>query len=131
MKSRNQQQGVALFTAIFLIVVIAAVAAAFALTTTTQQRASARALDAEGAYAAANGRIDIAIAQVLATGGCADADDDDIHGYRISLDCSEAAVTEGGDSYTIYTLRVTAARGSRSSDTLVRRTVQAQVADAQ
>lgn len=126
MKSVTRQRGVALFTAIFLIVVIAAVAAAFALTTTTQQTASARALDAEGAYAAANGRLDIAIAQALG-GGCGDVDDDDLHGYRIELNCESTTVNEGGEDYPIHELRVTASRGDRRSGTLVRRTVQAQI----
>jgi len=130
MKLLAQQRGVALFTAIFLIVVIAAVAAAFAVTTTTQQLSSGRALDAEGAYAAANGRLDIAIAEVL-TGGCGTVSENDIHGYGIDLSCSSTDVQEGGESYTIYELSVTASRGDRRSGTLVRRTVQAQVTDAE
>lgn len=129
MKRLAQQRGVALFTAIFLIVVIAAVAAAFALTTTTQQLSSGRALDAAGAYAAANGRLDIAIAEVLA-GDCDSVTDEDIHGYAIDLSCSSTGIQEGGDSYTIYELSVTASRGDRRSGTLVRRTLQAQVTDA-
>jgi len=129
MKSLSRQRGVALFTAIFLIVVIAAVAAAFALTTSTHQRSSGRALDAAGAYAAANGRLDIAIAEVL-DGGCAAVDDGDIHGYSIDLSCSGTNVQEGGENYTIYEFSVTASRGDRRSGSLVRRTVQAQVTDA-
>lgn len=129
MKALARQRGVALFTAIFLIVVISAVAAAFALTTTTQQLSSGRALDAAGAYAAANGRLDIAIAEVLG-GGCGSVTDDDIHGYAIDLSCSSTDVQEGGNDYTIYEFSVTASRGDRRSGTLVRRTVQAQVTDA-
>lgn len=140
MRSPNRQRGVALFSAVFLIVVIAAVAAAFALTTTTQQRSSARALDAEGAYAAANGSLDVAIALVLnGDGGCGSFDEDDLpdQGYDLDLDCEpppdeedESTIQEGGEEYLIYELKVTASRGDRRSGTLVRRTVQAQVTDA-
>lgn len=129
MKALARQRGVALFTAIFLIVVISAVAAAFALTTTTQQLSSGRALDAEGAYATANGRLDIEIANVLDGATCEDGNDTP-RGYDVEWTCEDTSVDEGGESYTIYEISVTASRGDRRSGTLVRRTVQAQFTDA-
>jgi len=130
MRSRARQQGVALFTAIFLIVVIAAVAAAFALITTTQQTSSARALDAEAAYAAAAGRLDLAIGEVLA-GGCGNVSEAAVSGFPMDVDCTASGpISEGGDTYQVFTLTVTTARGDRTSGTLVRRSVRAQVTDA-
>ena len=128
MRSRSSQSGVALFTAIFLIVVIAAVAAAFALTTTTQQRSSARALDAESAYAVATGELEIAIRDTLQTEACSE-DDRTVRGYEIAVRCPGGGVDvqEGGESYTVHRIEVRAARGDRLSGSLVRRTVRAQV----
>lgn len=136
-RQRRRQRGAALFTAIFLIVVIAAVAAAFALMTTTQQRTSGRALDAEGAYAAAGGRLDLAIAAALDSNDCPASDQLALHGYTTILECGDQAgydgdpeeITERGEDFCIYRLRVTAYRGNRTSGTLVRRVVQAQVLD--
>lgn len=127
MKIRSRQRGVGLVTAIFLLVVIGALGSAAALTTVVQQAGSARALDAEGAYAAANGRLDIAIADAV-NGAVCDDETGELHGYEYELECDEVGLTEGGA--IIYELRVTASRGDRRSGTLVRRTVQAQVTDA-
>lgn len=139
MSRLHRQRGVALFTAIFLIVVIAAVAAAFALITVTQQTTSARALDAEGAYAAAMGRLDIGVAGAINDGDCPGtgdgASEQGLHGYTTVLVCggkdgfdgSPDEISEGGEDYCIYRLRATAHRGDRRSGTLVRRQVQAQV----
>lgn len=130
MTNRQRQRGIALFTAIFLIVVIAAVAAAFALMTTTQQVSSARALDAEGAYAAAMGRLELAVGEAMG-GGCGAVQEAPVAGFPTQVDCDAVDnIREGGNEYSVYTIAVTAFRGDRRSGTLVRRTVRAQVTDA-
>lgn len=128
---RAHQTGAALFTAVFLIVVIAAVAAMVAHVAGTQQVTSGRSLDASRAYYAARARLDEAIEDALDSGACpttGGGSEEDFHGLTTRVEaCDPDPVDEGGTSYTVFTLSASAFRGDRTSGTLVRRVVRAQV----
>lgn len=127
----RRQQGAALFTAIFLIVVIAAIAAMVANIATTQQITSGRSLDATRAYNAARTRLEREIATVATTSpgaSCPSTGAITIDGFTTTLEsCEVTAVSEGGTDYDIFTLRIAAYRGERTSATLVRREMRAVV----
>ncbi len=130
MMRASRQRGVALFTAIFLIAVIAIVAVAVAQVLTTQHLSSARALQTEQAYYAAQGRLDLAVAEVLDDGiDCTDLPrtEDHLGIEEVTTDCTCDTVDDGDGDEAIYTLTAGAETGSRSSGSLVRRTVRAQV----
>jgi len=126
---RARQQGVALFTVIFLLVVIALIAGMVAMVTTTQQLSSARSLDAERAYYAALGQLDLALDEAVDDGTCPADDSRALAGFRTRVQCAAASVSEGGETYNVYSIEVSAFRGSRDAGTLVRRTVRAQITD--
>lgn len=125
----GRQSGVALFTVIFLLVVIALVAGMVAMVTTTQQLSSARTLDAERAYYAALGQLDLALDDAVDNGNCPADDTRTLAGFTTRVQCTAANVSEGGETYNVYSIEVSAFRGNRDAGTLVRRTVRAQITD--
>lgn len=126
---RSRNTGVALFTAIFLIVVLAAIGVTVALLTTTQQVSSAQGLDATRAYYAARARLEQEIDFSVGGGGCSGNGDQTTLGFTTSFDCNAVGVQEGGTSYNVLTMTVTAFRGDRDAGTRVRRVIRAQVTD--
>lgn len=127
--NRSRNTGVALFTVIFLIVVLASLGITVTLITTTQQVSSAQALEATRAYYAARARLEQEIDIAVGGGGCSGNGDQTTQGFTTTFTCSSVAVQEGGASYNVVTMTVTAHRGSRDAGTRVRRVVRAQVAD--
>lgn len=139
MRAVSRQRGAALIIGVFLIVVIALVGSMIALTSSTQQLTSGRNLQATGAYYAAQARLEREIDNVADTvpgsGSCADADTgvtQTIDGFTTELaDCqAQEDIEEGGSTYDVFWLEVTAFDGSRSSGTLVRRQIEASVTNA-
>ncbi|RFF32707.1 hypothetical protein [Wenzhouxiangella sediminis] len=125
----RQQRGAALFVGIFLITVVVLFAAVVALTSSTQHLSQARAGLAEQAWYAAVARIETAIQSITLNHACPAGGSANVLGYETFLACSETTVDEGGNSYEIYALEVTASRGSLSDPVFVRRSVRAQVVD--
>lgn len=121
------QRGSALFVAIFLIAVVSVLAAAVALTSVTQQTGAARAFEAEQAWYAALGRIESETPGMLASGACPGGVVN-IAGFDTSFTTCNLTpgIQEGGQTYTVFSVAVTAQRGNAAAGTLVRRTARAQ-----
>jgi hypothetical protein len=129
MITMRQQGGAALFAAILLITVIVVFAAVVALTSATQHLSQARAGLAERAWYAAIARLESDIQAIVATDSCPAGGAQELFGFETTLACSTVAVDEGGESYAVYSLQVTASQGDLSSPVFVRRTVRGQVTD--
>ena len=123
----NRQRGAALFVAIFLITVIVLVAALLALTSATQHTGQARAAAADGAWYAAVARLETAIPGILSSNSCPAGSSEDLFGYTTTLSCSRQEVSEGGNSYGVFTLEVTARQGSLDQAIFVRRSLKSQI----
>lgn len=134
MSGKTLQRGVALFTAVFLIAAVAVLAASVSLIAGQQQLTSAQSLDQTRAYYAARARLDQEIAALLGGSSCAALGppaSEDTFGFATAISaCSGATVDEGGMSYQVFDLGVSASRGSLEAGTLVRRTVRVQITDA-
>ena len=123
----SSQRGSALFVAVFLIAVVAVLAAAVALTSVTQQLGSARALQAEQAWYAAVGRIELEAAGLLSGDTCPAGGPQNIAGYTTTFECTRTGdIEEGGATYSVFSVAATAQRGNAASGSLVRRTARAQ-----
>ncbi len=123
----SSERGSALFVAVFLIAVVAVLAAAVALTSVTQQLGSARALQAEQAWYAAVGRIELQAAGLLAGDTCPAGGPQNIAGYTTTFECTRTGdIEEGGATYSVFSVAATAQRGNAASGSLVRRTARAQ-----
>lgn len=125
----RQQRGAALFVGIFLITVVVVFAALVALTSATQHISQARAGLAEQAWYAAVARMEEGIQEIVFTNSCPAGGTANLFGFATTLSCSAESVSEGGATYGVYSLEVTASRGSLASAVLVRRTVRSQVMD--
>ena len=113
--------------AIFLIAVVAVLAAAVALTSVTQHLGSARALQAEQAWYAAFGRIELEAPGMLTNDACPGGEAQDIAGFTTTFQCTRTGdVQEGGETYSVFSVSATAQRGNAASSSLVRRTARAQ-----
>lgn len=129
MIAMRQQGGAALFAAILLITVIVVFAAVVALTSSTQHISQARAGLAEQAWYAAVARLETEIQSIIATDSCPGGGAENRSGFETTLACSAISVDEGGQSYTVYSLEVTARQGDLSNPVFVRRMVRGQVTD--
>lgn len=127
----NRQRGAALFVAIFLITVIVLVAALLALTSATQHTGQARATAAEGAWYAALARLESEVPALLAAGACPAGDSQNLFGYATSFNCERAEVSEGGNSYAVYTVEAGASQGGIDQAVFARRNLRAQLFDGQ
>lgn len=133
---RERQRGFSLVTAVFLIVVVAAIAAFMVTIGTTQRQTSTLSLLGAQAYFAAESGAEWATREVLAGDACFASpasftlNGGASSGYAVSASCAATPVTEGPDSYTVFTLLVTASRGSIASGDLVRRTIRTTVTNA-
>ena len=129
-----RQQGVALFTVVFLIVVVGLLAVTVGLISGQQQLTSAQTLEQTRALYAARARLEREIAECLDNGATSGDGVYSFEGFETKLvgsgDCETTSVNEGGDTYNVYRLQVRAWRGNQSAGTLVQRQVQAQVTDA-
>lgn len=122
-----RQRGAALFAAIFLIAVVTVLAAAVALTSVTQQTGAARAFEAEQAWYAAFGRIEIEAPGMLAGDACPGGGAQNIAGFTTTFNCTRTGnIAEGGETYSVFSVAATAQRGDAGSGSLVRRTARAQ-----
>lgn len=127
--NRSRNRGVALFAAIFLIVVLAGIGITVAVITTTQQVSSGQGLEATRAYYAARARLEQEIDIAVGGGGCSGNGNQTTQGFTTTFTCGAVAVQEGGSSYNVLTMSVTAFRGDRDAGTRVRRQLRVQVTD--
>jgi len=130
--NRARSQGVALISAVFLIVVLGGTALAVSLISTTQGISSATELESKRAYFAARARleqdIDLALNDLGEGGGCPPETEQDFFEFTTELDCTPVeGIKEGGETYDVLTLTVTAFKGSRDAGTRVRREVRVQI----
>ncbi|MDZ7791040.1 MAG: hypothetical protein U5L08_11225 [Xanthomonadales bacterium] len=125
----KQQRGAALFVGIFLITVVVVFAAVVALTSATQNLSQARAGLAEQAWYAAVARMEAGIQDIVGSNACPAGGTSNLFGFATTLTCTASSVSEGGATYGVYSVEVTASQGSLSSAVLVRRTVRTQVTD--
>lgn len=125
----RRQRGAALFVGIFLITVVIVFAAVVALTSASQHISQARAGLAEQAWYAAVARMEEAIQETVNGSSCPAGGTANRFGFATSLSCSASSVSEGGETYGVYSLEATASQGSLSSAVLVRRSVRSQVTD--
>lgn len=124
----RQQRGAALFVGIFLITVVVVFAAVVALTSSTQHLAQARAGLAQQAWYAAVACLEEATQEIASGNTCPPGCSSAVGGYSVTLSCpAPETVTEGGNTYEIYNLEVTARRGDPASAVFVRRSIAAQV----
>lgn len=131
MKRITGQRGVALFTVVFLIVVVGLLAITVGIISGQQQLTSAQTLDQTRALYAARAQMEEEIAAAVNGGSCPAEDEDSFNGFETELvSCDRTPVQEGGTDYAIYALIVRAHRGNQRSGTLVQRTVEAQVTNA-
>lgn len=125
----RQQRGAALFVGIFLITVVVVFAAVVALTSATQNLSQARAGLAEQAWYAAIARMEEGVQDAVCDDICPTDSAASVFGFSTTLNCAEAAVEEGGENYTVFSIDVTAEQGSLDDAVFVRRTLRAQATD--
>ncbi|WP_376690388.1 hypothetical protein [Wenzhouxiangella sp. EGI_FJ10409] len=125
----RQQRGAALFVGIFLITVVVVFAAVVALTSASQHISQARAGLAEQAWYAAVARLEDGIQEVLASENCPPTGTQTVFEFRTTLDCSSIEVSEGGETYAVYTLSVSAEQGDLDRAVFVRRSLSSQITD--
>lgn len=129
--NRSRNRGVALFAAIFLVVVLGGIAVSVTLLSSSQQISSAQGLESTRAHYAARARLEREIDEALAAAqgsGCPGGGNQDVHGFTTTLACTAVDnIQEGGDTYDVLQLTVTASRGSRDAGTRVRRQLRVQI----
>lgn len=127
-----RQAGMSLVSAIFLLVVVTMIAGYAVSIGSAQQADTTLALLGRRADFAARSGLDWAMLKALDDGACPantsfSPEGNGIGDFTVSVDCSAATVTEGGSSYPVFTLVVTASRGNEGQEEYVRRTVTGQV----
>lgn len=124
----RQQRGAALFVGIFLITVVVVFAAVVALTSATQNLSQARAGLAEQAWYAAVACLEEAAQEIVQSNSCPPGCSGVASGFTVTLDCpGPESVTEGGNTYEIYSVGASARHGDLNSAVFVRRSVAAQI----
>ncbi|MCB1749188.1 MAG: hypothetical protein H6977_04730 [Gammaproteobacteria bacterium] len=132
----GRQRGVALVAAIFLIVVVALLAGFLVSMLSASRTASAyAAVEARARYAAQSG-LDWAAHHVLSNPATADCSafpasftltGGGSGGFRVTVQCSRQAVTEGAVSYAVFDLEILAEFGTAGGDDYFRRVLDAAV----
>jgi len=123
MRLGSGEKGFALVVVLFILVGLAAIAAAIAILGTVESRRSVLALEGARAYYAARGGLEWGIARAKG-GNCAASTSLSVPGagdFAVTVACSGgSAFTEGGESFKVYNLAVTAT-GSAGDDPVQRR----------
>jgi len=132
MKHRKQQRGFSLIGALFLLIIVGALLLVLARTIAVEDRQSILSVLSNQAYFAARSGMDWAGAKVLAPGGTCEDNTLSVEGFSVSTTCSATEnIDEGtGTTYNVYALTSTATKGSKSTGTLVSRTLRGSVTDA-
>ena len=122
-----RQNGFTLVSALFLLVVVAALALSLSRVMVGARVGTSREILTTRAYYAARSGLDYAVATIVSSAACP-GNPPAIEGFAVTIDsCSMTPVLEGTTNYTVFDLQVTARSGSKSSSSLVRRTLRASV----
>ena len=134
MNGPGRQRGFSLFVAIFLITSILVIALISASTLTSRSISTAQGLHAARAYYAAKSGLDYATAQVLPAGqGCGNVGDSvtvegiTVEDISVTLDCSEATVSQGTENIAVYQLSAQASTGNLNDGSFASRRLRATV----
>jgi Tfp pilus assembly protein PilX len=125
----RQQRGAALFVGIFLITVVVLFAAVVALTSSTQHLSQARSGLATQAWYTAVARAETGLQAAVCDDLCPTSSSSSVQGFSTLLSCQSVSVQEGGDTYTVFDINVSASQGGLGNAVFVRRTLRAQATD--
>ncbi len=138
----KRTRGFTLVAAVFLVAVLAALAVTLASLVATSRQVSTLSIMGARAWEAASSGVEWAVYQALnapATLNCGNPagvsftlSGGVLDGFRISVVCNETSgITEGAvGPYSVYSLTVTASRGSIGDPDFLYRTIQATVSNA-
>lgn len=130
MMTRCRHSGFSLVAALFVIVAVMLAAVAMVSTTLSRSSSTVLSLRASQTLYAAQGGLQIAIAQVLAGGCAAVSASVELDGISVDLTCTASAIDEGASTYAAYALQARAYQGSLADNSFVSRRLQAMVSDA-
>lgn len=127
----DNQRGMTLVGAIFILTVLAALGAFMVKLSGVQGRTALVALQSAQAYHAARGGLEWEIVRALA-GSCdptGTALPVTLDGFSVSVGCVPSLVFEGGVAYRVYRISAEASRGSYGQLDYVRRSLEVTVHD--
>ena len=126
------QQGFSLIGALFLLIVVGSLLLVLARTIAVEDRESILGVLTNQAYFAARSGMDWAGVEAI-NGGCTSVNNTmTLEGFSVTTTCSATTgIDEGtGTTYNVYALTSTATKGSKSTGTLVSRTLRGSVTNA-
>lgn len=130
----SRSRGFALPAAVFLITALAAVAGVLVNLTATSDASSMLTLQSARAQNAAASGLAWAARVALANGTCGAASFtpavDGLRGFTITTGCTASTVTEGSNTYVVYSLTSTATAGAAATGDRASRTLVARVTSA-
>lgn len=129
MSPRTGQSGFSAVIALVLVALLGLVGVYMSTQHTVGQLSTALSLNGMQAWFAARSGADWGALRAL-TGSCAASTGFTIDGYSVTVTCTSASVTEGPDTYNVYTLVSTATRGANGDLTRISRRVRAFVTNA-
>jgi MSHA biogenesis protein MshP len=127
---RNAQKGFSLIGALFLLIIIGALLLVLARTIAVEDRESILSVLSNQAYFAARSGMDWASVSAL-NGSCGNSSLT-LEGFSVTTTCSATTgIDEGtGTTYNVYALTSVATKGSKTTGTLVSRTLRGSVTNA-
>jgi MSHA biogenesis protein MshP len=130
MKHLKTQRGFSLIGALFLLVIVGALLLVLARTIAVENRESILSVLSNQAYFAA--RSGMEWSSVAALAGTCGTSTLTVEGFSVTTTCAATTgIDEGtGTTYNVYALTSTATKGSKSTGTLVSRTIRGSVTNA-
>lgn len=135
---RRRQCGFTLVSALFLLVVLAGLAVYAVSVASVQHTTSMLEVKGSRAHFAASAGLEWAFHEIVnnAAGGldCSPGSvtialsEAALTGYAVQIECVTEAVSEGSQSYTLFTLTASASHGSSGQPDFVSRTILAKLA---
>ncbi len=133
-RARQNQTGVSLVSAIFLIVVLAAIAAFSVRLGALQQQTVNANLRAAQAFHAAKSGIAWGAYRAVGAGWCGTTTlnlaEGGANGFAVAVSCVQTSHVEAGAAINVYTIYVLAEAGSYGGPDYVSRRMRAKVTDA-
>ena len=123
----QNQAGFSLITALFIVVILAMLGAYMAQLSSAQHTESAMAVQGQRAWYAAYSGLEWAGYRIENDGACPSVPSNfTVEGFAVQLtQCTRHDVTEGGASFAVFDVSLTASRGSFGSVDYVSRTLRA------
>lgn len=133
-RSHDNQRGVALVLAIFIITVLAALGAYIVGVSAIQHQTAALSLQQMRALNAARSGAQWGAHYALTHSACPSGTSfspaaSDLASFTVAVDCSNSVHVVGSDTIHVYVLHVNAHAGGNGSPDAVRRTIQMVVSD--